>query len=143
MESALPEYGQAEGPEDERPLQAEALPWSHVVLAHEDEQQIDENYEERGNPGDRRKRRRSHRRALPRGKPTELPRDFSRLEFHQCGIACSCGNTGLGVRGDQQYSHIKFLAQDRRSRMQGFCDFDFLSDSCPPAANNYSIQAAV
>lgn len=27
--------------------------------------------------------------------------------------------------------------------MQGFCDFDFLSDSCPPAANNYSIQAAV
>lgn len=53
---ALPEYGQTEGPEDERPLQAEALPWSHVVLAHDDEQQIDKNYEERANPGDRKKR---------------------------------------------------------------------------------------
>lgn len=118
MKSALPEYGQTEGPEDERPLQAEALPWSHVVLAHDDEQQIDKNYEERGNPGDRKKRGRIHRHCLEES-PLSSPRDFSRLEFHQCDIACSCGNTKVGVRGDHQYSHIKFLAQNR-SHMQGF-----------------------
>lgn len=49
--TTLPEYCQAEGPEDERPLQAEALPRFHVVLTENDEQQIDKNYEKRAYPG--------------------------------------------------------------------------------------------
>lgn len=43
--TTLPEYCQEEGPEDERPLQAEALPRSHVALADNDEQQIDQHDE--------------------------------------------------------------------------------------------------
>lgn len=43
--TTLPEYCQEEGPEDERSLQAEALPRSHVGLANDDERQIDEHYE--------------------------------------------------------------------------------------------------
>lgn len=42
--SVLPEDREAEGPQDERPLQAEALPRLHVVLPHKDEQQVDQSY---------------------------------------------------------------------------------------------------
>lgn len=42
----LPEDCKAEGPKDQRPLQAEALPRLHVVLPHKDEQQVDQSYGE-------------------------------------------------------------------------------------------------
>lgn len=46
MGKVLPEDCKAKGPNDERSLQVEALPCLHVVLPHDDEQQVDQSYGE-------------------------------------------------------------------------------------------------